>query len=83
VEGYFRSGVERGSLAEVRGAPPSGVSKVGASDSNTITRSNMEGANGNAGDRTRLSVDVFLSNRPVGNVVLEAEIHTKGWVRVT
>jgi hypothetical protein len=43
----------------------------------------MEGANGNAGDRTRLSVDVFLSNRPVGNVVLEAEIHTKGWVRVT
>jgi len=29
------------------------------------------------GDLTRLSVDVFLSDRPVGDVVLEAEIHPR------
>jgi hypothetical protein len=35
------------------------------------------------GDLTRLSVDVFLSNRPVRSIVFEAEIHPTSWVCVT
>jgi hypothetical protein len=34
-------------------------------------------ANRNAGDLTRLSVDVFLSNGPVRKIVFEAEIHPR------
>lgn len=60
---------------ETRGAlRNSGKSKLIAV-LDAITRSNLQPQFGMRGDLTRLSVDVFLSYRPVRSIVLEAEIH--------
>jgi hypothetical protein len=47
-----------------------------------LSQKQYAAANRNAGDLSRLSVDVFLSNGPVRKIVFEAEIHPRSLVNV-